>query len=305
MRPWSRGAGCADVTVVVAGGADPAGGALDHERLVSEHDSSPMSADVGRDDLAWLFYTSGTTGRPKGAMLSHGILGFVTASWLADITPMDERDVTLHAAPLSHGAGFHALAAIARGAHQVIPEQKSFDAGGVLGLMAETKVTNTWLVPTQIVMLLDALKGQAPDLPSLRYVVYGGAPFPPADLRQALDAFGPVFVQLFGQGETPMTATVLSVRDHVEALAGDRPERLASAGVARPGTEVRILDEEGRALPQVRSARSVSGVAPSCWAIGSDLRTPPKRCAAGGCTPVTSAEPTSTATCTCLTGPRT
>jgi acyl-CoA synthetase (AMP-forming)/AMP-acid ligase II len=243
------GAGCADLTVVVAGGGQLGEGVLNHERLVAEHDSSPISVDVDRDDLAWLFYTSGTTGRPKGAMLSHGILGFVTASWLADITPMDERDVTLHAAPLSHGAGFHALAATARGAHQVIPPEKSFDPRAILALLGEARVTNTWLVPTQIVMLLDALGDESVHLPSLRYVVYGGAPFPPADLREALEAFGPIFVQLFGQGETPMTATVLSVRDHVEAMGGDRPERLASAGVARPGTDVRILGEDGEELP--------------------------------------------------------
>jgi len=245
-----READCADLTIVVAGGAGLRAGVIDHDSLVAGHDPSPVSVDVGRDDLAWLFYTSGTTGRPKGAMLSHGILGFVTASWLADITPLDERDVTLHAAPLSHGAGFHALAATARGAHQLIPAQTRFDPEGILALLAEARVTNTWLVPTQIVMLLDALADRAADLPDLRRVVYGGAPFPPADLRHALEVFGPVFVQLFGQGETPMTATVLSVRDHEDAVAGDRPERLASAGVARPGTEVRILGEDGAELPR-------------------------------------------------------
>src|SRR6202034_4266575 len=73
--------------------------------------------------------------------------------------------------------------------------------------------------------------------------------FPPADLQEALEVFGPVFVQLFAQGETPMTATVLSARDHIEAFSGDRPERLASAGVARPGTDVRILGDDGQELP--------------------------------------------------------
>jgi long-chain acyl-CoA synthetase len=99
-------------------------------------------------------------------------------------------------------------------------------------------------------MLVDALAGASPDLPDLRFVVYGGAPFAPADLSQAVDSFGPVFVQLFGQGETPMTATVLSVRDHEACLAGDRPERLASAGVARPGTDVRILGDDDTELPR-------------------------------------------------------
>jgi long-chain acyl-CoA synthetase len=182
-------------------------------------------------------------------MLSHGALGFVTASWLADLTPMDENGVTLHAAPLSHGAGFHAIAATARGAHQIIPADARFDPPAILELMARERVTNTWLVPTQIVMLVDSLDGKQPELPDLRQIIYGGAPFAPADLRQALEVFGPVLVQLYAQGETPMTATVLPASDHAAALAGDRPDRLASAGVARPGTDVRILGEDDRELP--------------------------------------------------------
>jgi long-chain acyl-CoA synthetase len=243
------GAELARVEVVVAGGGAPPAGGHDHEAVIGAADASAAVVPVDRDDLAWLFYTSGTTGRPKGAMLSHGILGFVTASWLADLSPMDERDVTLHAAPLSHGAGFHALAATARGAHQVIPTGSRFDPTAVLDLMARARVTNTWLVPTQIVMLMDALTGKAAGLPDLRHVVYGGAPFAPSDLRQALGRFGPVFVQLFGQGETPMTATVLSAADHAAALAGDRPERLASAGVPRPGMDVRILGDDDIEVP--------------------------------------------------------
>src|SRR5262249_31687451 len=163
------------------------------------------------DDPAWIFYTSGTTGRPKGAMLSHAVLGFVTVSWLADLTPLDERDVTLHAAPLSHGAGFHALAAVARGAHQGITDTVSFDPAAILDVIGWRGVTNTWLVPTQIVMLTEAAEKAGvtgADLPSLRYVVYGGAPITPAAITRALERFGSIFVQLFGQGETPMTITV-------------------------------------------------------------------------------------------------
>src|SRR5204863_5442379 len=143
-----------------------------------------------------------------------------------DLTPMTEHDVTLHAAPLSHGAGFHALAATARGAEQIIPVETRFDPAAILELMVGACVTNTWLVPTQIVMLLDHVGDQPPALPDLRAVVYGGAPFAPADLRRALEVFGPVFVQLFAQGETPMTATTMPAADHAAALAGDRPERL-------------------------------------------------------------------------------
>jgi long-chain acyl-CoA synthetase len=245
-----RGAALDSVAVVVAGDAPPAG-THGHEAVI---DSSSGDTDavvpVERDHLAWLFYTSGTTGRPKGAMLTHGNLAFVVASWLADLTPMTDADVTLHAAPLTHGAGFHALAATARGAHQVIPTDASFDPPAILGLLRDARVTNTWLVPTQIVMLTDAVAaGASADLPDLRHVVYGGAPFAPSELERALDVFGPVFVQLFGQGETPMTATVLPAEDHAAAHAGDRPERLRSAGYARPGMDVRILEDHDLEAP--------------------------------------------------------
>lgn len=237
--------------VVVAGDGGRRAGVHRHEDLVAQGDGRGSAvADVGRDDLAWLFYTSGTTGRPKGAMLTHQNLAFVVASWLADLTPLTEHDVTLHVAPLTHGAGFHALAATARGAHQVISPSAHFDPPEVLALMRRCGVTNTWMVPTQIVMLTDAAReAGGVELPDLRFVVYGGAPFAPPELRRALETFGPVFVQLFGQGETPMTATVLPPADHAAALAGDRPERLASAGYPRPGMDVRVLDGDDRPLP--------------------------------------------------------
>ncbi len=218
------------------------------DELDSLLDRQPTTLDVAEidaDDPAWIFYTSGTTGRPKGAMLSHAVLGFVTVSWLADLTPLTERDVTLHACPLSHGAGFHALAAVARGAHQVILDTVSFDPAGFVAVVRDRGVTNTWLVPTQIVMLTDAAERAGvtgDDLPSLEYVVYGGAPITPAATTRALERFGPIFDQLFGQGETPMTITVLRREDHV-------PELLGSAGRARPGIEVRVAGPDGAARP--------------------------------------------------------
>ncbi|BBC38497.1 uncharacterized protein SGFS_097910 [Streptomyces graminofaciens] len=235
----------------------------DYERLLDSHAVGPYGiVDVRPDTVAWLFYTSGTTGRPKGAMLTHGGLAFVVASWLADLTPLDEHDVTLHAAPLSHGAGFHALAATARGVHQVIPAEERFDPPAILALMRERRVTNTWMVPTQITMLVDHLDGGACVLPDLRHIVYGGAPFPTAELAAALRTFGRVLVQLYAQGESPMTVTWLPAADHPDP---DGPETalLRSAGYPRPGMDLRIVDpDSGEVLgPDAVGEVAVSGPA--------------------------------------------
>jgi long-chain acyl-CoA synthetase len=119
----------------------------------------------------------------------------------------------------------------------------------VVQLMSERGVANTWLVPTQIIMIADALGDEVPDLPQLRQIVYGGAPFPEPELRRALEVLGPRLVQLYGQGETPMTATVLPTEAHSAALADPASGRLSSAGYARPGMEVRVVDGDDRPLP--------------------------------------------------------
>ena len=193
-------------------------------------------------------------------MLSHGILGFVTASWLADLTPMTSATSRCTPRPLSPRRRVPRLGDRGTGrppGHPArhpasIPRPSSTSC-------VEARVTNTWLVPTQIVMLVDALGDDDPALPTSGRSSTAVPPSRPADLRQAVERFGPVFVQLFGQGETPMTATVLSARDHEACLAGDRPERLASAGrgPARHG-RAHPRRRRHRARRPARSARCVS-----------------------------------------------
>lgn len=229
-------------------GAGPSGTA-DYEQLLREHaGASPAPANLREQDVAWLFYTSGTTGRPKGAMLTVGNLLFTVAGWLADVVPLTAADVTLHAAPLTHGAGFHALAATAKGAHQVLPRPGRFDAESVLDLVETAGVTNTWLVPTQINRLVQSPAFRRERLASLHTVVYGGAPFLLEDLKTAVRRMGPVLVQIYGQGETPMTATWLSREDH-DLERPDSDLLLRSVGRARTGTEVSIVDADGRSVP--------------------------------------------------------
>jgi acyl-CoA synthetase (AMP-forming)/AMP-acid ligase II len=224
-------------------------GSYPYESVIADNSGSPeQSVDLPADQICWLFYTSGTTGRPKGAMLTHANLLFVALSWVTDLMRLGPDDVTLHAAPLTHGAGFHALAAIAKGAHQLIPTENRFRPDLILDLMESAGVTNTWMVPTQVRRLAEIQRARPRTLSRLQSVVYGGAPFHLEDLKEAIEQFGQVLVQIYGQGETPMTGTYLPQAEHV---LGDpvAEERLGSAGYSRTGVEVRIHDDHDRMVP--------------------------------------------------------
>jgi acyl-CoA synthetase (AMP-forming)/AMP-acid ligase II len=218
---------------------------LDFESLVRDHATTiDQTVRVESDDLAWLFYTSGTTGRPKGAMLTYGNLDYAITSLLADVLPIDYRDAALHAAPLSHGSGFQALTNVAKAAANVILFPRHFEPTNVFETIERYRVTNIFLAPTMIKLLVDAPEIEKYDLSSLRHIVYGGGPMYVDDLKIALGRLGPLFVQIYAQGETPMTGTYLRREDHVTHGSEEQESRLMSAGVARTGVEVRILDAE-------------------------------------------------------------
>jgi long-chain acyl-CoA synthetase len=208
------------------------------EHAASGDASGFADAEVGPNDLAWMFYTSGTTGRPKGAMLSHRNLCASAMNALADICDFQPEDVVLHAAPLSHGSGIYALPSIARAAKNIIYPGGSFDADDVLATARREGVTViAFLAPTMIHMLLDT--DAELTVPSLRRVPYGGAPIDAGLATAAIERFGPVFAQLYGMGESPMTITYLRPKDH-------RGRALASAGIPRTDVEVRVVDDSGR-----------------------------------------------------------
>ena len=215
-------------------------------RLTSS--SSASLVDRLPNDPAWLFYTSGTTGRPKGATLTNRNLLMMSLSYFADIDAITSSDSILHAAPLSHGSGLYGLPHIARGAVSVVPHSGGVDADEIGALLRRWPQMSFFAAPTMVKRLTSDLAFAAADLSNLKTIVYGGAPMYLADLNDALDVFGPRLAQIYGQGETPMTITALSKADHGDRDHPQWSERMQSVGVARTDVEVAVVDEEGRSL---------------------------------------------------------
>ncbi|HEX9258021.1 MAG TPA: AMP-binding protein [Acidimicrobiales bacterium] len=212
--------------------------------------SSPAPlTDRGPQDPAWLFYTSGTTGRPKGATLTHRNLLMASLSYFADIDPIMPRDCILHAAPLSHGSGLYGLPHIARGAVSVIPESGGVDGDEIAALLRRWPGMSFFAAPIMVKRLAGDPAIAGAELSNLKTIIYGGAPMYLADLEAALAVFGPRLAQIYGQGETPMTITALSKADHADRDHPRWRDHMQSVGSPRTDVEVRVFDEDDRDLP--------------------------------------------------------
>lgn len=220
----------------------------DIDDLISQHDGLTVNdADVEYDDPCWFFYTSGTTGRPKAGVLTHGQMGFVITNHLCDLMPgTTAADASLVVAPLSHGAGIHQLVQVARAVKTVLPVNERLDPEEVWALVERWRITNMFTVPTIIKRLTEHQAVDRYDHSSLRYVIYAGAPMYREDQKRALRALGPVLVQYFGLGEVTGNITVLPPALHeVE----DGPQaRIGTCGFARTAMQISIQDETGAAL---------------------------------------------------------
>nr|UOZ97291.1 Long-chain-fatty-acid--CoA ligase [Cupriavidus sp.] len=204
-------------------------------------------------DTAWLFYTSGTTGRPKGVMLTHRNLVTMGLTYFVDVDSIGRDDAMVYAAPMSHGCGLYAIPHLMAGARHVVPASGGVDPAELFALGKALGPLSTFAAPTIVKRLVDHAEteglGQEQCAASFKTVVYGGAPMYVEDIRRALRVMGPRFVQIYGQGETPMVATALSRRHLLEDNHPRHLERLASVGVAQTPVEIRVVDEAGASLP--------------------------------------------------------
>lgn len=218
-------------------------GTPDYDALFAHKAARPVPIDPST--LAWLFYTSGTTGRPKGAMLSHANLLAMSLNYSNDVEPEGVGRQILHVAPMSHGSGLYMLPHVLHGSLQICPESRGFDPLETERLLTAYDKVSLFAAPTMITRLQATATGA---LPGLHTLVSGGAAMYVSDAISFIERFGPRLAQIYGQGETPMTIT--SMPKSLHTLAHPRAsERLASCGVVQTGVQVRVVDGKGAMLP--------------------------------------------------------
>ncbi|MBL0933466.1 MAG: AMP-binding protein [Rhizobiaceae bacterium] len=237
----------------------------DYDAIVARHMGKVVpSLAVDRDDPCWYFYTSGTTGRPKAAVLTHGQMAFVINNHHADLFPaITHTDRSIVVAPLSHGAGVHQLCQLAHGATTILMPTDRMDVDLFWRLVAEWRVTNLFTVPTIVKMLVEDPAAGRYDKSSLRYVIYAGAPMYRADQKKALEVLGPVLVQYFGLGEVTGAITVLPPVLH--SLDDGPQARIGTCGYERTGMQLQIQDDAGNEVAQGETGE-ICAVGPAVFA---------------------------------------
>ncbi|WP_218508815.1 AMP-binding protein [Variovorax sp. dw_308] len=220
----------------------PASYGIDLLAASAGFDGSDIELQVRPDDVLKIAYSGGTTGKSKGIVHHQRTVVTSALQQLAGWEwPQEVR--FLAATPVSHAAGAMILTTFLQGGTVHLLDR--FTPGGFLKMVQAERITTTFLVPTQIYGLLDSPDLGAHDIASLELVLYGAAPMAPARLRQALGRMGPVFAQVYGQAEAPMTISYLRRDEHDL----DRPHLLGSCGRSLPGNQVRLLDADHNEVP--------------------------------------------------------
>lgn len=207
-----------------------------------------VDAGLHGDAPAWLFYTSGTTGRPKGVVLGHANLVNMALNFYADVQPVCDTDVLLHAAPMSHGSGLYGVPCFMRGALQVVPPTGGFDEAETCELLRHYRNVSLFAAPTIVQRLAGYVAAGKPALPGLKSIVVAGAPFYVEDIKQAVRVLGPRIAQIYGQGESPMSITAQTAKQIARAVEQNDDAYLGSVGHAQTSIEITIEDGSGKPL---------------------------------------------------------
>ena len=216
---------------------------------MAAHDPLPEPAPMRGEDLAWLFYTSGTTGKPKGVCITVTNIAAMVLGYFADIDTVHTSDAALYAAPMSHGAGLYNFMHVIRGARHVVPESGGFDPAEILSLAPQLGDVHMFAAPTMVRRLVSEAAARGVSGEGIRRIIYGGGPMYQADIIEAVQVMGPRFAQIYGQGESPMTISALP-RDLVaDRCHPDWRARLGSVGRAFSHMQLRIADQQGSSLP--------------------------------------------------------
>ena len=224
---------------------------LETEEFAALKLGETLPVPVPRDgsDMAWLFYTSGTTGKPKGVMITHANIQAMALTYFCDVDRVTHRDAALYAAPMSHGAGLYNVQHVLKAARHVTPPSRSFDPAEILDLSPRLANVHMFAAPTMVRRLVDSARSSVNPGDGIRTIVYGGGPMYEADIIEAVEVMGPRFCQIYGQGESPMTITALQREVICDRTHPRWRERLASVGTAQSCVEVAVFDADGKLLP--------------------------------------------------------
>ncbi|MFH1350610.1 MAG: AMP-binding protein [Pseudomonadota bacterium] len=238
-------------------------GHLHLQTLIKDNPPEPKSIDIDPEDLVGIYYTGGTTGKPKGVMLSHRAWVYTILIEMLEMG-FGWEEVFLYPTPLTHAGGCLMLPVLLRKGRCVIIDH--FDPKLFLETIEKEKVTMSFLVPTMIYVLLDYPDLKKYDTSSLRNIIYGASAIAPDRLKQALNTFGPILTQLFGQTEAPMMFSVLAREEHVVEDPEREKEILSSAGRPTFHSQIKLVDDSGNEVKRgeagevvVRCANMMTG----------------------------------------------
>lgn len=230
-----------DYIIAINGGSESM---LDYEETIKSGSSQDAGLDSDIDSVSHLKYTSGTTGTMKAVMWSHrNRICLARKILMTPDSDIDPETVVGHVGPITHGSGALILAFIIRGACNLV--LKGFDMDVLLATIQKERITHFFTVPTMLEFLMEYPELDQYDLSSIRSIVYGGAPMTADRIAKALDIFGPVLAQAYGQTESSGVMTYLSKQDHLVGNDPVKKKRLSSVGIPNCDSEVRIVNEKG------------------------------------------------------------